>query len=333
MFDPNVEVNWPEPEEEKRMVLESLVAIPSLKFAHHKNYMPLAAHFISGEAKCCYGNPNYSVTRVQGYGQNVRDRNHMAFINHKSPEDFAVEHWGDVMGAAEAALKEAQPAMSDHEANWYVELWPYFRSAVRNAAKRYTLKAELKLSGNIDRAENDYTVNVLPNVLNHLQVMRDELNAEDNDVVNTIRKSLVRVWVAKFTCEAEAHRYRRDNPVFTKKQARKYLRGAADLCRKNGTTVEVSLYYMPETRTTFSPLRVANWWSKATICVSPKTYQWDGGKQVVTRVEYNMRRTMGGSDVDSTVTGSFQTIVDYIASFGDYNATMKEFGDDPYQSS
>lgn len=337
MFDKNVEVVWPEDDTEAKVdkTLRSLMSFPDLKFIRPAALGSTSVRFVSG-AKCTTGaRPNLEKD-LNRYGRsnNVRQSVDLGRLEITCPKMFFKEHYSDVLKAAEAALTEEDQTINLSNPDWYKRLWPYFKSAVKNGAMKYKADARIDLSSGLAKVKSDETIAVLPDVLTSMQAMRDAINAQTDktSVEHTIRTSLVRLWVAQFSAEAQAHAYTKTTRTFTAKEARKLLRGAAEICKSKKETVLVHFVGMPRIVTNFTPLRIAACSSTNHVSVGPKSWDWSGGEKMVKRVEYNLTTRAHGRPNEhlSNYCGGFNEIVQWMVNNADYNATMALHGDDPY---
>jgi hypothetical protein len=326
MFEPNVEVFWPEAEaSETTNKIKLMVALPDL------DRVPLgrtAQHPITAiEEKHVCSTP--SIVNGDSYRRTVRST--VIDVGYyeldKSPEKFMKEGYTRCFNAAQEAYAAATHVHADALGlDMYPKLLPYFKSAVKSAITNWDGEFRLRLSSDIAEIAQPELMNQLPEIIVKMHAGVASLNEKKEPVQRTI----LMYWLARYKASAECQRLRANTRSFTPREARKLIKVIADDVRANGsrhTTSYKQVRLLPKVEQDFDPLRVAVVHQPYKVGVAVKAVDYKaGGEMVVTRLQYTESNWRNSSSWWNSDTRR-DSLVHRLSNDCDYNLTMLEMRD------
>jgi hypothetical protein len=323
MFEPNVEVLWPEEvAQEKDDKIKFMVAFPDL------SRIRLGSAGVLPITCLEEGHVTDKPSKVDN-GWHTHVRSNMIKLGYyeltEEPADFMKKAYARCFTAAvQAYYEDTHTDVESARLQMYAVLLPYFKSAIKSAITHFDGKYRLRLNPEIAEVAHPALMDELPNIIVRMAKGTDVLDAR----VPNIQRSILKYWLERYKAEAECHKVTLNTRTFTPREARAVLKTCADAARKEGgrfSKAFVRLRKLPKVSTEINPLRVAVVQEPYQVGCSVKTGEHTGQGFKPTRMQYEEKEHRPGwGNGWSEYNQRRDYLVDQMCNNCDYNASVEE---------
>lgn len=330
MFEPTVEISWPEPETNSSNELNYIITVPNVENLRPFNATtPLCVEAIERRHM---SNKPLKAHRGWGGSPTVRGESRKIALAKwgltESPFHFMNGNYARLFEASVNQLvQDSFQSAESYGPELYPKAWPYFKSAVKSGVSNYKGTFALKLMQGVTEINEPKLMDALPNMIVRLSAQTEQLN----QFVPEVQRSIVRGWVELYKAHAKQSAMMATTRPFTLKEARAFVREMAKECKAHTKSphysVERTVYKLPSVEVADNPFQIGVVNESVQLCVRVKSYDYvkKTDAQGETYREYEAKRVEYIRKNSTYDLGShLGEMLNFLTKQADYKLTMQQ---------